>query len=422
MKNRRTTLLGILLIGIIISSISIYSIESQKRILDLELIELSNVKYGLFNVDEWKAALSEILVKRINEFEVDPTKEEELREKISNFLSTAIDELEKSFFEKNSGSLKGFLKGSIANITDVYGVMRKDIPLITESILDFVKDPENKELAKDFLLTKMDEYSEKTFSEIDYSIYDEILAKHHASSKQEAIVIIKNKVSKLVELRTPYSIAIFSMVILLFIGVSFSKNFVPLELLLLSITCAVLLLVGLLLPMINIDARISKMEFQLMGETILFTDQVLYFKSKSILEVVRLMLSNSKPDVFLVGALVFAFSVLFPISKLIASIIYLYSEKAKQHSLVEFLVFKISKWSMADVMVIAIFMAFIGFSGIISDQLTGLENITTRVEIMTTNASSLQIGFFLFTSFAVLSLLVSHKLKFSPSPTHENSP
>ena len=422
MKNYRSTLLGILLIGIIISSISIYSIESQKRTLDLELIELSNVKYGLFNVDEWKTALSEILVKRINEFEVEPAKEEELREKISNFLSTAIDELEKSFFEKNSGSLKGFLKGSIANITDVYGVMRKDIPLITESILDFVKDPENKELAKDFLLTKMDEYSEKTFSEIDYSIYDEILARHHASSKQEAIVIIKSKISKQVLHRTPYSIALFSMVVLLFIGVSLSRNFTPLEFLLLSLTCTVLLLVGLLLPMINIDARISKMEFQLMGESILFTDQVLYFKSKSILEVVRLMLSNSKPDVFLVGALVFAFSVLFPISKLTASIFYLYSEKAKQKSWVKFLVFKISKWSMADVMVIAIFMAFIGFSGIISDQLTGLENITSRVEIMTTNASSLQIGFFLFTSFAVLSLLVSHKLKFSPSPTQENRP
>ncbi len=414
MKNYRSALLGILLIGIFISSIFIYRIESQKRILELELIELSNVKYGLLNVDEWKVALSEILVRRINEFEIEPAKEEELREKIAGFLATAIDELEKSFFEKNSGSFTGFIKGSIANITDVYGVMRKDIPLITESILDFVKNPENKELAKDFLLNKMDEYSDKTFSEIDYSLYDQILTKHGASSKQEAIVIIKNKVSKLVELRAPYSIAIFSMVVLLFIGVALSKNFTPFEFFLLSVTCAVLLLVGLLLPMINIDARISKMEFQLLGESILFTDQVLYFKSKSILEVVRLMLTSSKPDVFIVGALVFAFSVLFPISKLIASVFYIYSEKLKEKIWMEFLVFRISKWSMADVMVIAIFMAFIGFSGIISDQLIGLENITTHVNIMTTNASSLQIGFFLFTSFAVLGLLVSHKLKYSP--------
>ncbi|MEP1141530.1 MAG: paraquat-inducible protein A, partial [Balneola sp.] len=82
------------------------------------------------------------------------------------------------------------------------------------------------------------------------------------------------------------------------------------------------------------------------------------------------------------------------------------------NTVIKFLVFKTAKWSMADVMVVAIFMAYIGFTGIISEQLSSLENIVLNVDIMTTNASSLQIGFFLFTSFAVLSLLVSHKLQY----------
>ena len=149
-----------------------------------------------------------------------------------------------------------------------------------------------------------------------------------------------------------------------------------------------------------------------MGESIIFTDQVLYFKSKSILEVVSVMVQSSKLDVMAVGILVLSFSVLFPVSKLISSIFYIYSEKLRKNSVVKFMVFKTSKWSMADVMVVAIFMAFIGFSGIISEQLKDLESITTYVDMMTTNASSLQIGFYLFTSFALLSILISHKLQY----------
>ena len=41
----------------------------------------------------------------------------------------------------------------------------------------------------------------------------------------------------------------------------------------------------------------------------------------------------------------------------------------KLNKIVRFLVFKSGKWSMADVMVVAIFMSYIGFTGIISSQL-----------------------------------------------------
>ena len=69
---------------------------------------------------------------------------------------------------------------------------------------------------------------------------------------------------------------------------------------------------------------------------------------------------------------------------------------------------------MADVMVVAIFMAFLGFSGILSDQLTQLDSVGKNLELLTTNNSGLQIGFYAFTLFTVLSLLVSDKLKKSP--------
>ncbi|MEX2347989.1 MAG: paraquat-inducible protein A [Balneolaceae bacterium] len=371
------------------------------------------MKYGIFSVDEWKNTLSEIVIKRINEFSLEDTNEDELRRHISEFLVVAVDKLEKSFFEQNSSSLGGFLKGGVATITNVFGVMKKDIPLLTDSIVNFLNDPKNKVLAKDFFIKRLNEYSDDTFSEIDYTTYDLILANHQQPTKKAAIDVIMAKIEVLDQQQKPYSFLIFFVAIFLMIGTILSKNLESKEFLLLTLNCSVLLIIGILLPMINIDARISEMDFQLMGESITFTDQVLYFKSKSILEVVQLMLLNNKPDVIAVGILVLVFSVIFPLSKLTASVIHLYSKKLRQSRIVKFMVFKTAKWSMADVMVVAIFMAFIGFSGIISEQLKDLENIAIHVDIMTTNESSLQIGFFLFTAFAVLSLLVSHKLQFN---------
>ncbi|GAB5410418.1 MAG: hypothetical protein BalsKO_27830 [Balneolaceae bacterium] len=407
MKKLRVILIVAILFGVSFASIAIYSIENEKRELSEDLIELSKVKYGLFSVDEWEEILSEIITKRINDFDLEDTNKEKMREKISDFLQVAIDELEVAYDEK-----KGLLQRVGASVFDVFGHMEEEIPTITEGILDFMNDPENRERIKEYFLQKMDEYSEATFSEIDYSLYDEILAEQGVDTKQEAIEILKKKVDALAIIRSYYSAFLFSLVILLFIGIVFTKDIIHIEYAFLTMISVILLTVGVLLPMINIDARISEMNFQLLGESIQFIDQVLYFKSKSILEVVMLMLSNSKSDVILVGFLVLLFSVLFPFSKLISSMMYLFSDKAQKSKVLRFLVFKTAKWSMADVMVVAIFMAYIGFSGIISEQLADIEKIAINLDILTTNESSLQVGFFIFTSFAVLSLLISHKLQY----------
>lgn len=407
MKKIRITFIVAILFGVLFASIAIYSIESEKRELSEDLIELSKVKYGLFSVDEWEEILSEIITKRINDFDLEDANQDKMREKISGFLQVAIDELEVAYDEK-----KGLLRRVGASVFDVFGHMEEEIPTITEGILEFMNDPDNRERIKEYFLQKMNEYSEATFSEIDYSLYDQILDEQGSEIKQEAIEILTEKIDALATIRSYYSIFLFSMVVLLFFWIAFTKDIASIEFTFLTLICMILLLVGVLLPMINIDARISEMNFQLLGESIQFTDQVLYFKSKSILEVVTLMLSNSKIDVMLVGFLVLLFSVLFPFSKLLSSLIYLFSAKAKKSKLVSFLVFKTAKWSMADVMVVAIFMAYIGFSGIISEQLADIEKIAINLDILTTNASSLQVGFFIFTSFAVLSLMVSHKLQY----------
>ena len=88
-----------------------------------------------------------------------------------------------------------------------------------------------------------------------------------------------------------------------------------------------MLAVGVSTAMIEIDARISEVDFVILGEHIEFKNQILFYRSKSILEVVQILLQTGKIDSILVGVLILAFSVLFPTAKMISTEIYLFGKK-----------------------------------------------------------------------------------------------
>ena len=412
MKFFRIISFWILLLAILPLTGMVYRIEMERRQLKEDLIELSKIKYGLFNVDEWKKIISGIIAKKIDEFDLGKNDREELRSKITLLLTRIIKDLQTDFNQEKSKTFRGRIERSVASFTGIFNKIEKDIPKFTEQILDFMKDPKNRDQVRRFLIHRLDEYSDKTFSEVDYSTYQSILQKYQKEDGDLAREEIQKRLEKLRNNNSPFIIIFYSLIGVCGLFLFFFKSISGNEYFILSAITLFLLITGLLLPMIEIDARISVMNFHLLGEAVSFRDQVLYFKSKSILEVVRLMITQSRVDLIFVGLLVFAFSVFFPMLKLIATMVYLNFPRLKQKGFLEWMIFKTGKWSMADVMVIAIFMAYIGFSGIITDQLKHLEFITQNMDILTTNHSNLQIGYFSFTSFALLSILISHKLQY----------
>ena len=62
---------------------------------------------------------------------------------------------------------------------------------------------------------------------------------------------------------------------------------------------------------------------------------------------------------------------------------------------------------MADVMVVAIFMAYIGFKGILDNQLAGLNFSSPGVTSIATNLTSLQPGYILFVTFVLFGMILS---------------
>ncbi|MBE7178792.1 MAG: paraquat-inducible protein A [Mucilaginibacter polytrichastri] len=182
---------------------------------------------------------------------------------------------------------------------------------------------------------------------------------------------------------------------------------------LLSILGAIIILVaGVSTAMIDVEARISEFRFTLLGEDILFKDQILFFQSKSILDVVSILVKTGKFDSVLVGSLIFCFSILFPFAKLSSTVIYLFNKAGWMRGrVIKYFAFESGKWSMADVMVVAIMMTYIGFNGILDSQLASLNIKNDMLSSITTNNTALQPGYILFVAFVLFGLFMSGILK-----------
>lgn len=164
---------------------------------------------------------------------------------------------------------------------------------------------------------------------------------------------------------------------------------------------------GVSLPMIDLDARLNAVNFNIFGAHINFEEQVLYYQSKSIIDVTETLLQGKGFDLKLVGILILLFSIVFPGTKLIISTIFLYVERVKRSKISKIIIYYLAKWSMADVFTVAIFMSYIGFYGLLNTQLSQISVDSSSYAIDTVNYSKLSPGFIFFTCYCILSIAIS---------------
>ena len=128
------------------------------------------------------------------------------------------------------------------------------------------------------------------------------------------------------------------------------------------------------------------------------------------------MITHREIQMKLVGILMVCFSVVFPVFKILSSLAYYYDYcGARKYKVVQFFVLKSGKWSMADVMVVAVFMAYIGFNGIINAQLANMMTDTgENFELITTNGTALQPGYYVFFAYTILAMFLASFLKNRP--------
>ena len=242
-----------------------------------------------------------------------------------------------------------------------------------------------------------------------------LFSKYHVSSHDE----LNNKLlGSLPGIRTDtyrYSFAMLGCVIIVLMLWWVFRKRVDLHgtLFIMSLLFAfILLAVGLTAAMIEVDARIKTFDFVLLGEHVVFKDQVLFFQSKSILDVVRVLIKQHQADSKGVGVLILVFSILFPIMKLSATGIHLLSKrKIAENGFIKYFAFQSGKWSMADVIVIAILMTYVGLTGPLENKLQQINIPSGTLSVISTNNTALQPGYIIFICFVLYGLILSTILK-----------
>lgn len=136
----------------------------------------------------------------------------------------------------------------------------------------------------------------------------------------------------------------------------------------------VLLIPGLTWPLITISASVT-----FLGRTV-----ELFNQTRSIIQTIR-TLHESGND--FVAGLILLFSVLVPFFKGALLVLVLALRDNTKRSKIYYFVRSISKWAMADVFVVGVYVAFLSAKA--------TENLDARVEI----------GFFYFTAYCLVSLL-----------------
>ncbi|SOC81575.1 Paraquat-inducible protein A [Salinimicrobium sediminis] len=398
------------------SSYSIYKYSSEAAEIKRDYSELNSITHGIMSVNIWRDHLTTMVLNRIDEFEFTEDQEDTLVHQVENILTAGIDKGADILDQKQKG-IKAKLRKFAVKTLVPEDKIRALVPMFAQTIVNEIQKPENKEALKYVIKSKLQEYSDLTHddSRIASLKIKALLDKYEVEDLAGFNEKIPQKIDHLEDqtyFHTYILLGIIGTFLLLWWLLRRQKA-VHTPLFIISVLVSlVVLFSGLTAPMIEIDARFQQVNFLLIGESITFNDQVIFFQSKSILDVIGILFNNGKADSYLVGILILVFSIIFPVAKLLATQIYLGgNDKIRRNRILKFFAFKSGKWSMADVYVIAIFMAYIGFQGILDNQLSLLNMETDSLVSISTNKTSLQPGFLIFIVFVLFSLILSTILK-----------
>ena len=388
----------VLLAGLGASSLeAILALRAHQRI-RRDLAQLQDVSHGLLDPEAWIDQVSGIIESKIEHFELTPEVRRELKPILERTLDALMTKADEQMRQKRSApALEDRIEEEVREKLLSVDTLKAGIPGDVDAILDQSSQPATRHELKQVLRRALKNISKETFSTDEEAGRLEAIHQAYGCADQgtceEALKLtLDANHTRALE----WTATTLALAFLVFAGVRWGTRPSPQRrhLILLVVACGLLLACGVLTPMLDVEARISRLSFVLLGEPVEFQDQVLYFQSKSVLDVVRVLTATGKPDMILVGGLLVTFSVFFPIAKLIASTIYLFDLAGlRKRALVRFFALKSSKWSMADVFVVAMFMAYIGFNGVVDSELKAFTRAAEpTISVLTTNGSSLSAG------------------------------
>jgi hypothetical protein len=413
----------------------------KRRDLRTDLAELEHVRYGLLSADQWRAIIGPILNAQVDKLDL-KGQTKNLRPMVEHALNSLLDNIKaqmsatkpanragpaNSKGSKDSGGPAASSKGSANSkppplpglgnpliVNMIINALRPHIPEYTNVVLAELGKPQNQKAFKESVRSVMTDAVKNTFSSADMSTYSAILSRYGCSAGPACEDMLRSRIREAdARLNKDYVIVLASAgfgFILLGVG---RRALSRLAVAVLMLFCITMLVGGVLSPMLEVEVRMSRLDATLLGSPVEFREQSLYYRSKTVLEVSRSLIEMHRPAMSLVAVLVILFSIVFPALKMLTLGVSLFRPSLLRTSrLVKLLALELSKWSMADVMVLAIFMSFVAFNGVIESAMGGLRQVgAVQQLVIPTNSSTILPGYYLFTGFCVASIYLSKRLE-----------
>ena len=375
---------------------------AARRLIRTDLAEIENARYGILSADQWRTIIGPMLNAQIDQLDF-KGQSKSLRPQVQRALNALLDKMDA---DKPSGIQGMFVSKMIASL-------RPKVPEYTNVVMAQLVNKGTEKGFKDSIRGVLANAVANTFGNTDMSTYNAIL--HHygcasgAACEQtlgQQIAAADTQLNR--DYLTVLACAALAFILLMIGTPTLSRAAVVV----LMSFCIAMGVGGVLSPMLEVEVRVTKIDATLLGTPIEFRDQSLYYRSKTVYEVFQTLIHMGRPEMSVVGVLVILFSVVFPTLKMLALAASLFRPTLlRTNRFVKLLAFELSKWSMADVMVLAIFMSFVAFNGVIGSAFDGLRSVPNVQQVLIpTNASKILPGYYLFIGFCVSSILLSRKL------------
>ncbi|HWE86225.1 MAG TPA: paraquat-inducible protein A [Terracidiphilus sp.] len=396
---------------------------AARRLLRTDLAEITHARYGILSADQWRGIIGPILEAQVDKLDL-KGQSKSLRRMVERSLYALLDNI-KTQMTAPKAKASG-VPGNAMLVNMVVASLRPHVPEYTSVVMAELAKPQTQKSFRDSIRDVLADAVKNTFGSTDMTTYNAILRRYGCSSGAACEETLGKQIAQADStLNRDYLIVLASAAlafILLMAGRRTLSRGAVVVLMLFSIA---MLVGGVLSPMLEVEVHVTRLDATLLGTPIEFQDQSLYYRSKTVLEVFQTLIQMGRPEMTLVGVLVILFSVVFPALKMLALGACLFRPALlRTNRLVKLLAFELSKWSMADVMVLAIFMSFVAFNGVIGSGLEGLRGMPNVQQVLIpTNASKILPGYYLFIGFCVSSIILSKKLEhgFASSSASESS-
>jgi hypothetical protein len=418
--------LSILLVGEGYFGYRLYALSHQQKEIKEDYSDHNNITRGLFSVEQWHDEVDGIINHQVRHFTMTKKQKKQLQTEVEQIILALINKAE-ALVNKPQKSVAGKLKKFAIKTFVNTDKIKAKVPGFAQTVIAKVDNRANKKQLSTMAMGKFTAIERSSDSDsagiANKSETAKMYRKYHVASRDQFNQKLTASLGAIKQTTYNYCFGMLGCIVIVLCLWWIIRNRKDLHstLFVMSLFFAfILLAVGLTASMIEVDARIKSLDFVLLGEHVVFKDQVLFFQSKSILDVVHILMSQPKIDSKLVGILILVFSILFPIMKISSTGIHLLGKKSlAENKFIKYFAFQSGKWSMADVIVIAIMMTYIGLNGLLETQLSSLNISSESLTIITTNNTALQPGFIIFISFVLYGLILSTILKFiSPHDSH----